>query len=111
MKINAQGFDFDVLNGFAEEILETNAASYVNTIAELLDHKTIKSDIHKEFRSFIVNKDVNLKLRMGVASDYLELITISEYLAAVKYDSLNKNQASDFCSMCIFIIFLFLCRD
>jgi len=77
----ALGFTTEGIVSLFVDVINSGVTSYVNTLEDLMELCS-NQETYKIFRDFMVNHDIDLNLRMKVADDYLEIMSIEQLARA-----------------------------
>jgi len=78
------------------DILLSGVPKYIYTLESLLEAPVLASGSYQEMRDVLVNSDIALEVRMSLAADYLEIISIEEMLFQ---DNDGSTKRADFLGM------------
>ncbi|MCK5493123.1 MAG: hypothetical protein KAJ14_08435, partial [Candidatus Omnitrophica bacterium] len=79
--INRRGFAINEIYGLTMDIISSKVLPYINDLEDLFEIESIHNEDYDIFRSFVVNSDIDLRIRMKVCEDYMELVIIRELIS------------------------------
>ena len=93
---NMKGFgDPQQISGVAREILASGTVNYINSLSHLLSAYDLQSDSNVQFRGFVADSSIDLKIRMTILDNYLEVVALEEVVGLQQQASAEKMALDD----------------
>ncbi|MEI7998443.1 MAG: HEAT repeat domain-containing protein, partial [Candidatus Omnitrophota bacterium] len=77
---SALGLNSERGSALVREIIKSGVPNYVNTIENWLELSNLHNEFYQPFSDFMTNVEIDLNLRMKLADDYLEIVSVDSIL-------------------------------